>query len=101
MARILPGPAAKLNPTDEKSKNEKTRENAEAYFTTPHGNNCTAPKRLCDHSPKMTKRTPIRQFPTVCVRNCASFNRTSCQRQPCKGRDYESPILGFDYRVTL
>ena len=58
MPRILPGPAAKLNPTDEKSENEKSRENAEAYFTTPRRDYCTAPKRLCDHSPKNEKTNP-------------------------------------------
>ena len=30
MPRVLPGPAAKLNPTDEKSEDEKSREDAEA-----------------------------------------------------------------------
>ena len=52
MPRVLPGPAAKLNATDEKSENEKNRENAEANFTSPRRNYCTAQKRLCDHSPK-------------------------------------------------
>ena len=51
MPRVLPGPAAELNATDEKSKNEKSRENAEANFTSPRRNYCTA-QRLCDHSPK-------------------------------------------------
>src|SRR6476646_9600104 len=87
MPRVLPGPAAELNATDEKSKNENNGENAEPNLTNPRRNYGSAQERLCDHSPKMTKRTPIRQFPTLCVRNCASSNRTSSQRQPCsKGK---------------
>ena len=50
--RVLARPAAKLNPTDEKSEDENSREDAEAYFTTPRRNHCTASKRLCDHSPE-------------------------------------------------
>ena len=42
MPRVLPGPAAELNATDEKSENEKSRENAEANFTSPRRNYCTA-----------------------------------------------------------
>ena len=100
MPRVLPGPPAELNAADEKSENEKSRENAEAYFTTPRRNYCTAPKRLCDHSPKMKRRTPIRQFLTVCVRNCVSSNRPSSQRQPCKKERTAKSNRGFDYRVT-
>jgi len=51
MPGVLPGPAAELNATDEKSENEKGRENAEANFTSSRRNYCTA-QRLCDHSPK-------------------------------------------------
>ena len=58
MPRVLPGPAAELNATDEKSENEKNRENAEANFTSPRRNYCTAQERLCDHSPKMKRRNP-------------------------------------------
>jgi hypothetical protein len=35
MPRVLPGPAAELNATQEKRENEKNRENAEANFTSP------------------------------------------------------------------
>jgi hypothetical protein len=35
----------------------------------------------------MKRRNPIRQFPTVCVRNCASSNRTSSYRQSYDGRE--------------
>ena len=85
MPRVLPGPAAELNATQEKRENEKNRENAEANFTSPRRNLCTAQKRLRDHCPKMKRRNPIRQFPTLCVRNCASSNRTSPHRQSYGG----------------
>jgi hypothetical protein len=52
MPRVLPGPAAQLNATQEKGENEKNRENAEPNFTSPRGNYCTAQKRLRDHPPK-------------------------------------------------
>ena len=50
---------------------------------------------------KQKERTPIRQFPTVCVRNCASSNRPSPQQQPCKRGRIATVIGGLDYRVTL
>src|SRR5512132_2285276 len=101
MPRVLPGPAAQLNATQEKGENEKNRENAEPNFTSTRGNYCTAQKRLRDHPPKMKRRNPIRQFPTVCVRNCASSNRSSPQRQPCKRGGLRVLNRGFDYRVTV
>ena len=55
MPRVLPGPAAELNATQENDENEKNRENAEANFTSSRRNYCTAPERLRDHSQKKTK----------------------------------------------
>jgi len=46
----------------------------------------------------MTKRTPIRQFQTVCVRNCASSNLTSAYRYSyggCKRHEFKAPELGL------
>ena len=95
MPRVLTGPTAKLNAADEKSENEKSRENAEPYFTTPRRDYCTTPKRLCDHSPKLKRRTPIRQFLALCVRNCISSNRPSPQQQPFKNGAIANPTSGI------
>src|SRR6187455_3582182 len=58
------------------------------------------PERLCDHS-QNTKDETLRQFPTLCVRNCASSNRSLPQWQPCQRNDCQWRICKPDYGVTV
>src|SRR6516165_2671471 len=60
--RVLPGPSAELNAAQKKRKNEKNRENAQANFTSPRRNYCTAQERLCDHPQKRKGETRFNSF---------------------------------------
>src|SRR5205809_4592403 len=103
MPRVFADPTAELNATNKQRENKKNRKNAETNLTNPRRNPCTAQKRLCDHSPKMKSRNPIRQFPTVCVRNCASSNRTSPHRKSYWHLQKQCRSLKqrFDYGVNV
>ena len=58
MPRILSGPAAELNATNEKSKNENNRENAEANFTNPRRNYWYGPRAIVRSFPKNDEANP-------------------------------------------
>jgi hypothetical protein len=47
----------------------------------------------------MKRRNPIRQFPTVCVRNCVSSNRTSPHRQSYDGRKSTAEVSSTGLRL--
>ena len=97
--RVLARPAAKLNPTDEKSENEKSRENAEAYFTTPRRDFCTTPKRLCDHSPKKDEPRfdSFQQFAFETVFRLIARRLNNSRLKTAR---LLIPPRGFDYGVT-
>jgi hypothetical protein len=61
------------------------------------------PKSDCAIIPQNKKTNPIRQFQTVCVRNCVSSNRTSPHRQSYVAAKTlpESQAPGFDYGVNV
>ena len=92
MPRVLPGPAAELNATDEKSKNEKSRENAEANFTSPRRNYCTA-QRLCDHSPKKDEPR-FDSFQHFAFETVLRLIAPRLSDSRVKGKDCESQLVG-------
>ena len=100
MPRVLPGPAAELNATHEKRENEKNRENAEANFTSPRRNYCTAQKRLRDHSPKIKDETrfdSFQQFAFETVLRLIALRLSDSRMAAAKALP-ESQAPGFDYR---
>src|SRR5215472_18318109 len=91
MPGVFADRTAELNAANKKCENEKNAQNAETNFTNPWRNYCTARKRLCDHPPKSKDQTQIRQFPTLCVRNCVSSNRTSsCRNSYNSGKNVQN-----------
>jgi hypothetical protein len=102
MPRVLPGPAAELNATDEKSKNENNRENAEANF--PRRNYSTAQERLCDHSPQNEKTNPrfdsFQQFAFETVLRLIALRLSDSRMTVAKALP-KSQAPAFDYGVIL
>jgi hypothetical protein len=102
MPRVLPGPAAELNATQEKRENEKNRENADANFTSPRRKYCTAQERLRDHSPKKdeTRFDNFQQFVFETVLRLIALRLTDSRMTAAKALP-KSQVPAFDYGVKV
>src|SRR5207344_1756829 len=77
----------------------KSRENAEANFTSPRRNYCTA-QRLCDHSPKKDEPR-FDSFQHFAFETVPRLIAPRHSNSRVKGEGLRLAIGGLDYRVTL